>query len=237
MVKIELVHILIQNMNLINVIRIPEERSTAFLFLLVILSLDHCASMEKTCADGECENGMGVQELADGSRYLGNFDSSEREGLGKIIYQNQDTFDGTFQSNLKQGHGIYKYANLHRFEGNYEDNVRTGPGRYYYSEIEYFEGVYEQGLRVGQGTYVYPNGDKFEGLYREGKRNGPGRYIFADKNYLEGIWIENLLEGKAIIRNPKGKIIHEGYWKNNKYLGMENPEIEKLDQIEIPNTQ
>jgi hypothetical protein len=225
----------ISKMNVSKCITIPPERSTAFWILLLTSFAIRCSSAQKSCVDGECENGMGVQEIADGTSYLGNFESSERGGLGKLIYSNQDSFDGNFEANQKQGRGIYRYTNGHRYEGNYSKDVRTGPGKYFYSEIEYFEGNYEEGYRSGTGIYIYPNGDRFEGLYRLGKRNGPGKYIFSDKNVLEGVWTENVLDGKAIIRNPKGKIIHEGYWQGNKYLGMENPEKELLDRVEVPN--
>ncbi len=143
---------------------------------------------------------------------------------GCISSSNEDSNNRSLDSLEKEKSEVHVYSNNHRFEGTYLNEKRSGAGKYYYSEIEHFEGNYEDDLREGNGIYYHANGDKFEGMYQSGKRNGPGKYTFADKNILEGNWIDNQLEGKATIKNPRGKIIQEGYWKNNKYIGMENPD-------------
>lgn len=78
-------------------------------------------------------------------------------------------------------------------------------------------------IREGFHTTYYQNGDWFEGYYKQGKRNGPGKYFFQSKNCLEGEWKEDLLQGKATIRNQKGSIVLEGIWLNNEYKGLFNP--------------
>lgn len=112
---------------------------------------------------------------------------------------------------------------------------KNGQHIYEYRSGERFEGEYKNGLREGKGTYFHLNGDRFEGQYASGKRNGKGKYYFSDKSVLEGVWIDNQLEGKAIIRDQQGKIIHQGYWKNNKYIGMKEPDGQDLDRVEILN--
>ncbi len=84
-------------------------------------------------------------------------------------------------------------------------------------------------IREGFHTTYYQNGDWFEGIYKLGKRNGLGKYCFQSKNCLEGEWKDDLLQGKAIIRNQKGSIVLEGLWLNNEYQGLYNP-YSKPDQ-------
>lgn len=222
-------------MNVFQAIINLGERSRAFSVLLGFSFFLYCASTKKVCSEGDCENGIGFQEIDDGSQYIGSYQSGVREGSGKIIYANRDSFEGTFASDQREGLGTYHYQGGHKFSGEYRESVRRGKGRYSYSEIEYFEGNYEEGVRSGFGIYFYPNGDRFEGTYSLGKRNGEGRYIFADKNILEGLWIDNELEGKAYIKNPKGKIIQEGYWAKSKYLGREEPKAPVSDGVEVPD--
>ncbi len=215
---------------------ISSERAKNFCLVCTIFVLFQCTSAQKVCAEGDCENGIGFQEIEDGSQYIGSYRSGVREGSGKIIYANRDSFEGTFAYDQREGLGTYLYYGGHRFFGDYRESVRQGKGKYSYSEVEYFEGNYEEGVRSGFGIYSYPNGDRFEGKYSMGKRNGEGRYIFADKNILEGMWIDNELEGKAFIKNPKGKIIQEGYWAKSKFVGREEPKAPISDGVEVPDT-
>jgi hypothetical protein len=58
-----------------------------------------------SCIEGDCENGIGVVKLKDGSRYAGEFKLSEPHGNGVKIWPNGDNYDGSFKFGKRHGLG------------------------------------------------------------------------------------------------------------------------------------
>eukprot|EP01083_Nonionella_stella_P028166 77571_1 len=75
-----------------------------------------------------------------GYKFEGEYKDGERNGDGKIIWSDGDTFVGTWVSNgntfvgtlvggKMHGHGIYTKKNKWKFEGEYKDDERNGDGK------------------------------------------------------------------------------------------------------------
>jgi hypothetical protein len=65
-------------------------------------------------------------------------------------------------------------------------------------------GTFKDGLPDGKGKYLYKNGDIFQGYMKNGKKDGKGKL-----NYT--------LNGK--------KYTLTGYWKNDEYAGVTEPDV------------
>ena len=59
--------------------------------------------------------------MDDGSEYYGQiFDNKIKDGIGKIKYQNGDTYYGEFKNGLIEGFGYYLQKNGYIYKGLFE---------------------------------------------------------------------------------------------------------------------
>lgn len=65
-------------------------------------------------------------------------------------------------------------------------------------------GTFKDGLPDGKGKYIYKNGDVFIGNWLKGKKNGKGKFEIS-------------INGKMNTIN--------GYWKENEYVGVSEPDV------------
>jgi hypothetical protein len=66
-----------------------------------------------------------------------------------------------------------------------------------------YVGNFVSGFPEGKGKYTYENGNVFTGFWSKGLKNGEGKFIY---------FIENK------------KYVQEGFWKNDDYIGLSNPD-------------
>lgn len=66
-----------------------------------------------------------------------------------------------------------------------------------------YTGKFKDGFPDGKGTYVYENGNNFTGTWVRGLKSGFGKFIY----YVEG-----------------KEYVQKGYWKNDEYVGISNPD-------------
>lgn len=66
-----------------------------------------------------------------------------------------------------------------------------------------YTGTFKDGLPDGKGNYLYKNGDLFQGYWKNGKKDGKGKFEYT-------------LNGK--------KQTLTGYWKDDEYAGVTEPD-------------
>ena len=88
------------------------------------------------CVSGNCVNGQGIMNFANGDKYIGEF-KTER----------------------KSGYGIYHFINGDRYEGDFKDDYPDGHGKAYLANGNYYEGEFKNNFPNGKGTMLYHNGN------------------------------------------------------------------------------
>lgn len=68
----------------------------------------------RDCNKTHCENGSGIYEYADGSKYIGAFKNGSPEGQGTCYYANGDKYVGQWKNHAPHGEGVYNYTSGRR---------------------------------------------------------------------------------------------------------------------------
>jgi len=108
----------------------------------------------KTC---NSEKLFGVDQYIGCLNDLGN-----PEGLGKMIYENQDVYDGEWINGLREGNGILTFLNGDVYKGSWKNNMKSGKGVFVKTEdgeTSTSEGVFENNIIIEGKTVV-----SFEGI-------------------------------------------------------------------------
>ena len=85
------------------------------------------------CIDGDCEDGEGVYEWANGGH-----------------------FEGTFVNGSKNGHGWFEQEESGRFTGMWKNGKPDGPGEFIAKDNQWnYTGNYENGFMEGKGVYTF----------------------------------------------------------------------------------
>jgi hypothetical protein len=148
------------------------------------------------CISGNCKNGQGI-----------------------MTYANGDKYDGQFKDGKKHGQGTLTFANGHKYIGQFKDDAMHGQGTITYADGEKYDGQWKDDRLHGEGTYTWPNGDKYVGQFKDGRMHGQGTLTFANGNKYVGHWEDGRRHGKGTLYDANGTIIHEGWWKNDEYVG------------------
>jgi len=164
------------------------------------------------CVKGDCFQGYGVFEYANGSKYIGDFQGGKphgkgilymengnkyignwvqnfREGKGRYVYAEGHEYFGAFQRNAFHGYGVMSFANGDRYEGNWAYDRQEGYGTYFFSNGQRYEGEFVSGRFHGQGTMFYADGSRYEGGWEVGKQHGDGVWIYPDGQRSTGEWV------------------------------------------------
>lgn len=86
--------------------------------------------------------------------------------------------------------------------GDCRNGLADGKGKA--SGEDVYIGSFKNGLPEGKGKCVYKNGYIYQGYWKEGKKDGKGKF--------------------TIIINEKKQIL-TGYWKNDEYVGQNEPNM------------
>ena len=142
-------------------------RKPISLFVLILFST---LSWSQECVEGDCMNGSGIFEWADGSKYITKFKNGKPHGEAKIILANGD-----------------------EVIGNWIDDNFYSKGSKTYPDGAYI-GEFKNQNRHGQGTYTWLDGGKYIGAWRDDKRHGLG--ICVNKNLIHNAceWKEGIAQ-------------------------------------------
>ena len=79
-------------------------------------------------------------------------------------------------------------------------------------------GGWKDGKKNGDATYVWKDGKKFVGRMKDNKKDGPGAIYFPNGMKLEGFWENDMLQGKAFLKNKKNEVLEIIEYKDNKVI-------------------
>jgi hypothetical protein len=147
--------------------------------------------------EGDITNGLahgfGIQRLPDGSKYIGDFDSNLKSGIGKLISPTSSlVYKGQFLKNLFNGYGelYYSLPQSPKYKGYFFSGLFHGQGSLFNTKGNLvYKGLWDSSYRNGFGKEFYQNGAKFEGEFLLGVKEGNGVYYYSNGlKYYEGEW-------------------------------------------------
>ena len=188
--------------------------------LLVLLAAGAVAAAaadpEGTCLKGDCENGQGTYQSADGDRYAGQWVAGLPSGTGTYSYDDGSVYIGEFKAGLFDGQGQATFVTQDR--SGHDRYARQNfairrallwiacgapcawiltavfpPGC---SAVPWQVGQWKDNTRHGQGVMTWADGSKFEGEWREGKINGEGvqHFVSGDKYEASIQYLQNTFQ-------------------------------------------
>uniref|UniRef100_A0A7S4Q8X9 MORN repeat-containing protein 5 n=1 Tax=Alexandrium monilatum TaxID=311494 RepID=A0A7S4Q8X9_9DINO len=115
-----------------------------------------------------------VEELADGSRYEGQFRGKCRQGWGKFSWATGGSYEGQFESNNMHGDGTYTWSDGSTYTGLWQSNNLGPDGVMKWTDGRVYEGHFVNGKKHGEGRLSWPDGRWYSGQWEGGKQHGVG---------------------------------------------------------------
>lgn len=84
-----------------------------------------------------------------------------------------------------------------------------------WSHGDSFDGFYRKGLINGKGLYSWANGNRYDGEWKDGNVSGKGIFTWSDGRIYDGEWLEGKRNGQGVMKDPQGKVLYEGQWKED----------------------
>ena len=130
-----------------------------------------------------------------GDVFEGYIVNGEKNGRGRMIYEDGTVYVGTWKNDKYHGYGTetdtgagYSYA------GEWSEDKKHGQGVLIdKSRGIYYDGTFSEDRFDGQGIRFWPTGDKYTGQWKSGKRHGNG--IYTSKITKCGKWKNDFLTG------------------------------------------
>ncbi len=145
------------------------------------------------CKKGDCENGYGEFDYADGTSYKGEWKDGHYNG------------NGTYKGNESK-------------DNDPEEDYDDGMHHIYYNNSTYI-GQWKDGQKDGEGLYTGSGGDTYDGQWKNDKKNGKGTMEWTDGYKYIGDWKDDKQDGLGIFYNYDGTISQQGRWKDGKFIG------------------
>lgn len=167
-------------------------------------------------------SGRGTMTYTDGSVYTGQFENGHRQGIGKIILENEEgvqySYEGGWQSDEKKGDNCKEYVEGEfEYEGSYSFDKRHGNGKFTNFKEKYiFEGEFNWGKYHGLGSLEYYELDeapfsKYKGEFRNGLMEGFGICEYKDGSVYDGQWRSSKKHGEGTFIDSMGNMSDELY--------------------------
>lgn len=142
-------------------------------------------------------SGSGTIKWENGDVFIGTVVKGEKQGKGKFVWHDGQTYDGEWVNNRMDGMADVKYANGDRYTGMVKDGAPEGRGKFVFASGDIFDGEFRQGHFNGFGRYTMKNNDYYEGAWRDDKKNGRGEYVWASGSRSAGIYKDGVLESEV----------------------------------------
>ncbi len=179
------------------------------------------------CIQGDCQNGKGIFQWADGDRLEGTFLKGKMEGEGTYYWKDGSKHTGTWSAGRQHGKGIYTavsgrvktgiweygtFVKRTETQNQTEQSKSKTPG--VEKKIAGMQtGCVKGDCREGIGIFVWEGQGRYEGQFKDSKRNGFGVFHWPDKSKYAGDWKDGQRHGKGVYQFPdlttKG-----GIWEN-----------------------
>ena len=173
--------------------------------------------------------GFGKETYArdsNGDYYIGEFKDGEKNGNGKLVWQDGEVYEGEFVDGLRSGNGTQLYASGAKYKGRWLNDQLNGFGNYTYASnnlFDYYIGEFKDGKSNGKGKEVSKSGEIYEGEFVDDLRSGNGTCLYASGGKYEGQWLNSKFNGfgkYTFARDDnKGRDYAVGHWTYDKLDG------------------
>ena len=167
------------------------------------------------CLKGNCFNGYGTFQYANGNRYIGDFSDGNPHGQGILYCANGNKYLGHWDKNWREGQGRYVFNEGHEYLGEFHRNQFQGKGVMRYANGDRYDGNWAHNLPNGFGVYAFHTGNRYEGLFAEGRFNGEGTMFYTNGSKFSGTWRNNKKQGSGIFYDESGRA-SSGEWVNGQ---------------------
>ncbi|RMF21457.1 MAG: peptidase C14 caspase catalytic subunit p20, partial [Bacteroidetes bacterium] len=199
------------------------------LFALSLLLSSSLLSAQ--CLSGDCQNGTGIFQLPDGSKYIGQFQDGEIHGIGTCYYPDGSKYQGEWAHRFPEGRGTLTLPDGRQWTGLWKQgqpvdeagNLLDEPFAVEQPTQQVQTGCLSGDCQNGTGVFAYPDGSRYEGAFQQGKPHGSGTFHYANGDWFEGHFRAGYKHGKGTLHRRDGRLIH-GEWLDGEYVG--NPDFD-----------
>ena len=224
------------------------------LFLIFLLASSVSFSQ---CLKGDCENGYGVFQYKDGTKYIGDFLAGKQNGKGKLSFTSGSYSEGDFKDGYFEGSGVkfiikdstYVIANWTKdtikdgditikkkdriaFQGKIKGGKQNGFGKFYFDDGSYYEGNFLNNEFSGNGLMYYADNSKYVGEFKNEYFEGMGKFYYPNGDRFEGVYKKGKKNGAGVLYFANGGKIM-GEWKNDEFISGGDTKGEKEIQEKI----
>jgi hypothetical protein len=197
---------------------------------------EHQPAPNSGCVKGDCYNGYGTFQYANGNRYVGNFKDGNPDGQGILYCANGNKYLGHWDKNWRQGQGRYIFNEGHEYFGEFHRNQFHGKGVMRYANGDQYDGAWKHNLPNGFGVYTFRAGDRYEGLFEGGRFNGEGTMFYVNGSKFSGTWRNNKKHGSGIFYDAAGQM-SAGDWINGQPKNMTGSTIRDEEAVLIESIE
>lgn len=147
-------------------------------------------------------------EVKDLASYEGMYVDGVKQGLGKMVFPNGDTYHGEWKQDKIHSDGSYMYANGDIFSGKFENGIRVGKGTYEYAaDKSLLVGNWADNI-ITDGKWMFKDGGSYVGRFENGKPIGNCMVKFPSGLQQDGEYV------KASTTNAAGEEV-----ATHKFIG------------------
>jgi len=162
-------------------------------------------------------NGKGIL-ISKEEKYEGEFKNNEKEGKGRLTYEDGVIYEGNFVNGEFKGKGVMTWNNEYQYEGEFKGANLSGMGKLRGPGGEIYEGQFENNLFDGHGKYTFGNGNIYEGEFKYGYKSGQGKLNVKNKYIFEGYWDNDLPNGNGTITTYDKSGVLKSIWRSGNII-------------------
>jgi hypothetical protein len=159
-------------------------------------------------------DGYGEMKYREKRSYQGYWSQGHWHGHGHFVNCLEHVYDGEFVMDQKQGPGKLIFNDGRVFTGRFQkDQMRQG--KLQFQDASFYQGLLKDGKRSGFGLYVFSEqSSQYEGQWENDCMHGRGRMDWSDGGWYNGDWEMGLQHGIGMEVLADGATRHRGKWEN-----------------------
>jgi hypothetical protein len=170
-----------------------------------------------------------------GSRYIGEFRESLRNGTGRYYLEGGAVYDGQWRDGMMNGRGVFTWPDNSVYDGEWKDGKRNGQGLLRSADGFVYDGQWVNNAMEGKGLAIYPSGQRYEGSWNNGRREGRGTMHFVEGAVYEGRFRDDAIDGQGTMKMLRAMEVPRGESADSSANNDEDmPLVEKNNDFMIP---